>query len=242
MKAFFTNLCLLLFAVIACGPVASAQDLIVKKNGEAVEVRIMKVGYEDVHYVLSDEPDGPVRVMPLWMISHIRYSDGHVEGRKSDISIYAERGEIRDGEKGRNYSAKELQEILSTAEYSQYLSAVKTHAGGRSKKTAGFITCAAGGAVIGIALGNIPFARSSNRNDITTSYVVSFSVIGAGVVVGGFFLVLAGQKLTEKAHLELSGICDGFNARNGKPHMPLRFLSAPRTTELDLNSRFKNNP
>lgn len=238
MKAFFTNLCLLLFAVIACGPVASAQDLIVKKNGKVVEARVVKVGYDNISYTRADEPDGPLRTMPAWLISCIRYADGHVDGHKGEISIYAERGEICDGETGRDYSAKELQEILSTAEYSQYLSAVKTHAGGRSKKTAGFITCAAGGAVIGIALGNIPSARSSNRNDITTSYVLSFGVIGAGVVVGGFFLVLAGQKLTEKAHLELSGICDGFNARNGKTAYASTVSFGPTNNGIGLEFTF----
>ena len=45
--------------LIVCAVTASAQDLIIKKDGKDIKAKVLEVNEGDVRYKLFDEPEGP---------------------------------------------------------------------------------------------------------------------------------------------------------------------------------------
>ncbi|MCW3076261.1 MAG: hypothetical protein JWO32_870 [Bacteroidetes bacterium] len=57
----------------------SAQDMIVKKDGAIVKVKITEVGEESIKYKKTDNPDGPTYSIAKANITSINYANGEVE-------------------------------------------------------------------------------------------------------------------------------------------------------------------
>jgi hypothetical protein len=55
---------------------ASAQDVLVKKSGEEIKVKVIEVGIHEIKYKMFDNPDGPVFVMKKDELLKIRYENG----------------------------------------------------------------------------------------------------------------------------------------------------------------------
>ncbi len=68
-----------LAVVIAACITASAQDIITKKDGNDIMAKVLEVNPNDVKYVLSDEPDGPVYTIRKNELLMIRYASGRNE-------------------------------------------------------------------------------------------------------------------------------------------------------------------
>jgi len=56
-----------------------AQDKIYKKNGSAINAKVIEIGIDDIKYKLADSPDGPVYVVDKSSLQKIVYADGRVE-------------------------------------------------------------------------------------------------------------------------------------------------------------------
>ena len=75
MKRILSVLSVLLISAA----VASAQDLITKKNGEDIMAKVLEIDNANVRYHLYDEPDGVIYTMPKSDILMIRYQSGRNE-------------------------------------------------------------------------------------------------------------------------------------------------------------------
>ena len=58
---------------------ANAQDLIVMKDGNAIEAKVMEVSSTEIRYKRFDNLDGPVYVIPASDVLSIRYENGLLE-------------------------------------------------------------------------------------------------------------------------------------------------------------------
>src|SRR6185312_6167842 len=56
-----------------------AQDKIYKKNGPAINAKVIEIGTDEIKYKLTDSPDGPVYVVDKSSLQKIVYADGRVE-------------------------------------------------------------------------------------------------------------------------------------------------------------------
>lgn len=65
---------LLVFALL-CGTVA-AQDLIVKRNAEEVQGKILRIGASKIEYTLAGNSAGAVYTLPTSDVLYVKYADG----------------------------------------------------------------------------------------------------------------------------------------------------------------------
>jgi hypothetical protein len=73
-RFFFVFVCLILAAATA-----NAQDVLYKRNGQTVDVKVIELGISEVKYRNFNEPDGPVYVVEKESIQKIVFKDGHTE-------------------------------------------------------------------------------------------------------------------------------------------------------------------
>ncbi|HEV7230710.1 MAG TPA: hypothetical protein VGO45_05240 [Bacteroidia bacterium] len=57
----------------------SAQDTIVRRNGEQVVAKVLEVNTTEVRYKRADAPDGPVYAAAKWELQYIIYAGGRKE-------------------------------------------------------------------------------------------------------------------------------------------------------------------
>lgn len=86
MKRFILILSFVLAGVTAI----SAQDLIVKKNGEDQQAKILEVGQNEIKYRKWDNLEGPIYSIPVSEILLIRYENGtnEVFNKKTYTPVY----------------------------------------------------------------------------------------------------------------------------------------------------------
>jgi hypothetical protein len=56
-----------------------AQDKIFKKNGPAINAKVIEIGTDEIKYTLTGSPEGPVYVVDKSSLKSITYADGRVE-------------------------------------------------------------------------------------------------------------------------------------------------------------------
>lgn len=79
---------LILLSVVLSGAVASAQDLITKKNGEDIKAKILEVNQNEVKYRKWDNLDGPIFTIAKYEILIVRYENGTNEVFNSAAPVY----------------------------------------------------------------------------------------------------------------------------------------------------------
>ncbi|MBL4651349.1 MAG: hypothetical protein JKY53_00585 [Flavobacteriales bacterium] len=82
MKRYSIIVILLLF-----GTSLKAQDIIVKKTGEKIEVKVVKIEKEQVEYRNIDDTDGPIYVISTVKISKIILENGTIEEFAEQSSV-----------------------------------------------------------------------------------------------------------------------------------------------------------
>ncbi len=123
-KAIVCKRLWLLPLFLLSGSIASAQDVIVKKDGTTIESRVIEVGETSVKYKKYSKPNGPTYTIPVSELRTIYYEDGGKDGQltpqfgdyKEDVYLQDE--SIAD----RNYNVKYISssESLSPSDYSFY--------------------------------------------------------------------------------------------------------------------------
>lgn len=69
----------LLFLLSCCAWSASAQDLIVKKDGSKVEAKVLEIGEQDIKYKKATHTDGPTYLVSVSNVVYIRFEDGSTD-------------------------------------------------------------------------------------------------------------------------------------------------------------------
>ena len=70
---------LLLLLFILLGPLAHAQDLLTKRNGEEIAVKVIEITPSEVRYRRADNPTGPLITVWKADVFQIRYANGTLE-------------------------------------------------------------------------------------------------------------------------------------------------------------------
>ena len=80
---------LLLLLLILLGPLAQAQDLLTKRNGEELFVKVVEITPSEVRYRRADNPNGPL--ITIWKsdVFQIRYANGSLEMAPPPAPAYA---------------------------------------------------------------------------------------------------------------------------------------------------------
>ena len=80
---------LLLSLFILLGRLAQAQDLLTKRNGEELSVKVVEITPSEVRYRRADNPNGPL--ITLWKsdVLQIRYANGSLEMAPPPAPAYA---------------------------------------------------------------------------------------------------------------------------------------------------------
>lgn len=69
----------LLFALLLVGSSGFAQDKIIKKGGETLEVKILEIGPNEIKYKIFSEPEGPIFIMDKDRILEVVFENGRIE-------------------------------------------------------------------------------------------------------------------------------------------------------------------
>ena len=91
MKKFSLSL---IFILLAC-LTANAQDIIIKKNSERIDAKILEVSDSEVSYKKTDYIDGPTFIVKTSEISSIIYSNGEVQAFIVSDNKGSNNGKIR---------------------------------------------------------------------------------------------------------------------------------------------------
>lgn len=80
---------LLLLLLLLLGPLAHAQDLLTKRNGEEISVKVVEITPAEVRYRRADNPTGPL--ITIWKsdVFQIRYANGSLEMAPPPVPVYA---------------------------------------------------------------------------------------------------------------------------------------------------------
>jgi len=72
MKTFY------IFVVIFLVGISSvcAQDLIILRDGNVIEAKVMEISPSEIRYKRFDNQDGPVIILPIINVLSIRYENG----------------------------------------------------------------------------------------------------------------------------------------------------------------------
>ncbi len=85
MKQFILAMAVLLMS----SAMVSAQDIITKKDGQDIKVKVLEVGTSEVRYRLFEEPEGAIYTVNKSDILLIRYESGRSEVFKDNSSSYS---------------------------------------------------------------------------------------------------------------------------------------------------------
>ncbi|CAM4019644.1 hypothetical protein FLAN108750_05540 [Flavobacterium antarcticum] len=77
--SFSAQFKLLFFTLLLSGFSGFAQDKIIKKGGETLEVKILEVGPNEIKYKLFSEPEGPIFIMDKDRIVEVVFENGRIE-------------------------------------------------------------------------------------------------------------------------------------------------------------------
>jgi hypothetical protein len=79
-KVLFLLLCL-----VGLQTLVQAQDIITRKNGQTLKVKIVEVGTSEVKYKIFGDDNSPIYVLELDRISKIKYESGREESLVKDV-------------------------------------------------------------------------------------------------------------------------------------------------------------
>ncbi len=90
-----------------------AQDIITKKDGTAIEAKIIEVSPSEIKYKKFSNPDGPTFILPTHVISSIRYQNGEKE-------TFVERAEAQPVVTNGSYTIPKYRDIKDLFDRSSY--------------------------------------------------------------------------------------------------------------------------
>lgn len=80
MKRFLLTLAMIVYAV----QIVVAQDVIVTRQAERIDAKVLEVSETEIKYKKTSNPDGPTFVLSTEKIASILYANGEVQGLSSN--------------------------------------------------------------------------------------------------------------------------------------------------------------
>lgn len=77
---------ILFMIAVLFGGLVSAQDLIIKVDGEEIQTKIIEVTSNEIRYRLYDQPEGPVRSISKSEVFLVIYEDGRRESFSTEVT------------------------------------------------------------------------------------------------------------------------------------------------------------
>ena len=192
-----------------------AQDLIVKKNGEEVNAKIIEVGTKEVKYKNSTNIEGPTYTIDKSEIVFVKYKNGEKEifENSSVVKINSNPSEYLSIGSGfyrgdTKISKKEFKQILATNE-----KAFREYKSGKTISTLGLILAIPSAAVVGYSLGS----KSDDKTPL---------IAGGLVCVGGYLCVIAGNiqvKNAVKTYNKSKGMTLNLNINSNGIGLAMKF-------------------
>lgn len=213
MKHFLFIFAFALFAVQSL----MAQDIIVTRQAERIDAKIMEVSETEIKYRRTSNPEGPIFVLGVDKIASIVYANGEVqvfEKEQPQTEVEQPKMMVTDRKieegvvlfrQGRTivehkigiYEPTNLKELLGKDEYNNYLDAQSSYGLGTAMITMGWIGTIVGGTMIAIGI-------DEKEADLA---VVGWLVAG----VSEIFLPI-GYVVRGVAAGRISRIAEGYNA------------------------------
>lgn len=214
MKRFIATIALIMCAVQPL----MAQDVIVTRQAERIDAKVMEVSESEVRYKKTSNPDGPMFVLSTERIASILYANGevqvfeqqpkaeHVEKQQKSVTerkieksvvLFREGRYIVDNRAGSIYEPGNLRELLGDEAYGNYLDAQSSYGSGSVLLTVGWIGTICGAAMIAVGIGE-------NQTDAAVW----------GWVIGGIFEIFLpiGYVVRGTAAGRISRIAEAYNA------------------------------
>ena len=178
---------LLFLLMLLCPMIASAQDVIVKKDGSTVVCRVEKVSETDVTYKLWSDLKGSSYVMDKSLVSAINYESGKKETFSETTSLYTPNNQNNGVQALNDNALLNLDKSLDYRNSSEYknkkIKRLKTW-----EWIGGSVLVAAGIPLVAIALKN----NSDYHKGIEAGYIgAGAGLIAAGIGVTTTCLVVA---------------------------------------------------
>lgn len=221
---------LLLTLVLCMTQTIVAQDIIVTRNSERIDCKVEKVEETAVEYKRTDNPDGPVFVIPTSKIASILYANGTVQVfeqtttepttqqkplRNPNIVLYRNGGKIWEKDGG---EAENLCDLLGEADYMKYLNAYEQYTGGETAIIIGWLGALSGLTLVGVGV------TDQNTTVMVCGYILAIAAditLPIGYIIRG---VNAGR---------ISRIAEGYNDRSSMLSMNMQV--APTLLMADGN-------
>lgn len=218
LRSFFTTLFLLCLAGMA-----TAQDVIVKKDQTAVMSKVLEITNTEIKYKKWDNQDGPLYTINRAEIKSINYENSEVETFSeapktsqepqtpqaqylNSYMTYASNGRLYLN--GRILTDNEVHSLVDEQNYQRYLK-------GRGLVKTGFVLDVVGGASLIVASGIRVFSTDLNTTGPSAisspdfKKFMAFAIVG-GVTLGtGILLGMFGTDNTQK-------VAESYNNRMGE--------------------------
>ena len=191
---------LLVLLFVLCPMIASAQDVIVKKDGSTVVCRVEKVSETDITYKLWSDLKGSSFVMDKSLVSAINYESGKKETFSETTSLYTPNNQNNGVQALNDNALLNLDKSLDNSPEYKKIKRLKTWGwiGGGVLAAGGILLLAAGGA------GSDGFLEAHSQAGLGAGGAVC---LAAGIGVTTTCLVIAHkQKKKLDAALEYSSL------------------------------------
>ena len=163
---------LFVLAFVCAAQMLVAQDVIVTRQAERIDAKVMEVSESEVKYKKTSNPDGPMFVLSTEKIASILYANGEVQvfeqqpkaepvekqqpvtdrKIKKGVVLFREGRYIVDNRAGSIYEPENLRELLGDDAYNNYLDAQTSYGSGSALLTVGWIGTISGAAMIAIGI------------------------------------------------------------------------------------------
>ena len=207
---------LFVLAFVCAAQMLVAQDVIVTRQAERIDAKVMEVSESEVKYKKTSNPDGPMFVLSTEKIASILYANGEVQvfeqqpkaepvekqqpvsdrKIKKGVVLFRDRSYIVKNDIG-IYEPQNLRELLGEIEYDNYLDAQRTYGRGATELTFGWLDAAVG--ILMVVLG----AEAQN------TYVVAGGLV---LCIASDILIPVGYIVRGVAAGRISRIAEGYNA------------------------------
>ena len=213
MKRFLLTLTMIVCAM----QMIVAQDVIVTRQAERIDAKVLEVSETAIKYKKTSNPDGPTFVLSTEKIASILYANGEVQvfeqqpkaepvekqqpvsdrKIKKGVVLFRDGKNIVDNKAGSIYEPENLKDLLGEGAYNNYLDAQSSYGHGEALLALGW-----GGTILGAGLIMVGF------------YENQASTAMWGLIMGGVFEIFIpiGYVTRGVAAGRISRIAEAYNA------------------------------
>lgn len=196
---------------------AYSQDVLVLKNGESLQTKVLRVDKNVLEYRAWGDAMGPVRTIPLNYLTSISYENGNTD--YFPMTLFVDGDDLHDKATGSQISDDLLKVYLTESEYLAFRSASLQYSKARKSRNTGKWLLIPGAIVAGVGtLGAVTGPARWEGNEGAQHQAVTEGVIaavaGAALSTVGIVLMIGKGKKMDAAHEDMEEVAMSFNNRN----------------------------